>query len=70
MTEFAIRTEGLGKQYRVPHTRDRQQGPETAAAALVAGLLRSVTRGGMIHGQDRARSSASSEPTAPARRPS
>ena len=53
MTEFAIRTEGLGKQYRVPHTRDRQQGPETAAAAMVAGLLRFVTRGGMIHGQDR-----------------
>jgi lipopolysaccharide transport system ATP-binding protein len=53
MTDFAIRTEGLGKQYRRPPTRDNQHGPETAAGALLHGAVRLATRGGMIHGQDR-----------------
>ena len=53
MTELAIRTEGLGKQYRVPPTKDRQQGHETVVAAVAHGLLRLATRGGMVHGQDR-----------------
>jgi lipopolysaccharide transport system ATP-binding protein len=52
MAELAIRTEGLGKQYRVPPTKD-QRGPETAVASVAAGVRRLATGGGIVHRQDR-----------------
>jgi lipopolysaccharide transport system ATP-binding protein len=53
MSELAIRTEGLGKQYRVPPTMDRRHGHETAVAAAAAGLWRLASRGGVGQRQDR-----------------
>jgi lipopolysaccharide transport system ATP-binding protein len=43
----AIRTEGLGKQYRVPPT-ERQHAPETAAAALALFGRRILGGGGLL----------------------
>jgi lipopolysaccharide transport system ATP-binding protein len=52
MREPAIRTERLGKQYRVPLT-DRQHPPETAVAALTSIGRRLIAGGGMFQRREK-----------------